>query len=490
MSNLVNLDALTAKFADYRTGTAQALRDANLLPLARLRRRQLSQLMLPLDRETAPARLHEGDYLISRKVDGEFTLLVYRDGDVVTVNPYGTVRTGADFHDEAADLFKRAGIKQAVLVGELYVRWPDGRRPRVHDVTRMARSPQSADDVGQLTFAAFGIENIDGKEFAGAAAKEVHDALTNLLGDGDRVHVVDTVFGTADDVMARFAQWVDEEGEEGVVALSDAFGWFKIKPRHTLDLAVIGFSEGIGDRTGMLHSLLLAIVRDDGTFHVVGRTGGGFSDEERVALLADLKQRVAESHYTEVNSDRVAYQMIEPGLVAEIHCLDLITASSEGEPIQRMVLNWDGLAKTWDGIRRLPLASIISPQFVRLRDDKSASPEGVGIAQLARISDVPEHTAPVEEIALPAATVLRRAVATKQLKGATMVRKLLMWKTNKETVTDEHPAYVLLLTDFSPNRKTPLERDIRVSSSLDQIETYWQAWETAKFVKGWEKVAE
>jgi hypothetical protein len=36
------------------------------------------------------------------------------------------------------------------------------------------------------------------------------------------------------------------------------------------------------------------------------------------------------------------------------------------------------------------------------------------------------------------------------------------------------PAYVVYLTEYGPNRKTPLERDIRVSNSREQIEELWQ----------------
>jgi hypothetical protein len=46
-----------------------------------------------------------------------------------------------------------------------------------------------------------------------------------------------------------------------------------------------------------------------------------------------------------------------------------------------------------------------------------------------------------------------------------MVRKLLMWKTNKEQ--DEQFLPISYLTDFSPNRESPLERDIKIASSLD-----------------------
>jgi hypothetical protein len=119
-----------------------------------------------------------------------------------------------------------------------------------------------------------------------------------------------------------------------------------------------------------------------------------------------------------------------------------------------MVLEYDG--RQWQGIRHLPLASIISPQFMRFRDDKSANATDVGLSQLTRITDIPATDAPLSETRLPASTLLRCAVAMTELKGRTMVRKLILWKANKETVSPEHPAYVIALTDFSPNRKPHL----------------------------------
>jgi hypothetical protein len=482
MHSLVDIDQLTLKRGTYRTGTAVALKDPGLLPLAKMRRKQASQLMVPLDRHAALKRLPAGTYLIMPKIDGEFTLLVYRGGDIVSLNPYGTVRVGAPWHDEALQLLKKAGVKSAILGGELHVRRPDGKRARVHDVVSIARAPDTDADLATLAYAAFAIYELDGQDLTTKPVEQIA-ALRRIFKGGDRAHAIEAHEGDAAEVMRRFAEYVDKDGGEGVVALSTDLGWYKIKPRHTLDVAVVGFSDSIEERAGMLHSLLLAVVRDDGTYHLVGRTGGGFSDDQRRQFLADLGRRAADSQYTEVNSDRVAYRMITPGLVAEISCLDVITSSSEGEPIERMVLEYDG--QQWLGIRRLPLASIISPQFLRFRDDKTSTATDVGLNQLTRITDIPATTATAREERLPASTLLRRAVATKELKGKTMVRKLMLWKTNKETLSPEHPAFVIALTDFSPNRKTPLERDIRVSSSLEQIEAYWQVWHAEQFVKGW-----
>ena len=69
-----------------------------------------------------------------------------------------------------------------------------------------------------------------------------------------------------------------------------------------------------------------------------------------------------------------------------------------------------------------------------------------------------------------------------------MVRKLLLWKTNKEKASRDHPAYVLHLTNFSPNRKDPLQHEIRVSSSKKQIKKLMGKWKKKYFVGGWEVV--
>ena len=227
---------------------------------------------------------------------------------------------------------------------------------------------------------------------------------------------------------------------EGLVARSDSAGIFKIKPRHTIDVAVVGFAESIDDREGMLHDLLIAVVRPDGSFHIAGHVGGGFTDDQRKEFLTDLQDLIVESEYAEVNKDRVAYRMVRPEWVIEISCLDLVSQNTRGASIDRMVINWNG--ERWETVRRLPLASIISPQFVRLRDDKSANKDDTRIAQLTDIVEIEDIDKTAGDLVLPKSEILRREVVTKVLKGNTMVRKLLMWKTNKEEHDDNFPAYV------------------------------------------------
>jgi len=479
---------LTQKLGDYCTGNAaESLADPAMLQAARMRRRQLSRMTKAYDRPTAKSRLPEADYAISRKVDGEFTCLFYQDGEVITLNPGGTLRSGAAFHAEAAKLLSAAGIQSAMLGGELHVKREGVQRERVHDVVRIARAPESQEDIDSLCFAVFNIYDLDGDDLSMNYEQAIEKAQA-LFGDGQTIFPVETQIGNRATALELFDKYVDEQGAEGVVLRSDNAGVFKVKPRHSIDLAVLGYSEGVDDRAGMLHSMLIGVVRDEQHAHIVGRVGGGFSDEERTNLLTQLRELDVESDYAQVNSDRVAYKMISPGLVVEISCLDVISTTSHGSPIDRMVVEWSESDKSWKGVRRLPLCSIISPQFVQLRDDKTFNDADAGLEQLGELVNIPtsEH-GKLDALNLPTSTILERSVATKTLKGATMVRKLLLWQTNKQDAARDYPAFVLHLTDFSPNRKEPLNHEICVSDSEDQIRQLFTDWKKQYYKRGWKE---
>ena len=129
--------------------------------------------------------------------------------------------------------------------------------------------------------------------------------------------------------------------------------------------------------------------------------------------------------------------------------------------------------------------SVISPQFVRLREDTQFNPTDVRISQVTDLLPISLSDVDAREMKMAASTLLEREVYTKQLRGELLVRKFLLWKTNKEGESDEFPAYVLHYTDYSPNRKTPLSREVRVSNSEAQIEGFWVAFKEQYIKKGW-----
>ncbi|MBL8855270.1 MAG: hypothetical protein JNK57_14995 [Planctomycetaceae bacterium] len=486
-ARLVDPQDLEIKLGQYRVGNAMYLTDPTLLGLVQDYKRHVSGRMIPLDRSELEKKVPPAEYWASRKLDGEFSVLIHRHGQTILLNPGGTVRWGMPFFSEVEAVFQEHGISNAILAGELHLD-PVIKRERIHDVVRLARAPETVADLESLRFSVFDVLELN-QERRWAEYATTWNKIEELFSQSRTVRPVPTAkIKSTNEAVACYSEHVERAGAEGIVLRSDTAGMFKIKPRLTLDAVVIGFTESVGERAGMMHDLLLAVRRADGTFHVLCRVGGGFTEERRRELLADLKDLIVDSEYAEVNSDREAYQMVEPKLVVEINCLDLISQSTRGAPIQRMTLHWDPTARKYQVVRRLPLVSVISPQFVRVREDKSIAVDDIRIAQVSQVVDVPLVDRDARQMNLPASEVTHREVYTKQLKGETMVRKFVIWKTNKDSVSAEFPAWVLHYTDFSPNRATPLAREVRVSSSAEQILQLFQELKEENIKKGWEPV--
>ena len=484
---LLDKSLATIKLNQYAIAKAVDLTDPSILPLVQNYKRQIASRLIPLARKDIAKRIPDAQYHISRKLDGEFTTMVFRDGEMILVNPGGTVRVGLPWEADAIAMFKAAGLNDVMIAGELYVVNDQGRRPRVHDTVTVARQPHDEDDLARLRYAAFDVLWIEGQPVDWDYEKKW--ALINKIFTGtDNLHPVETKIETGHQAVADlFDQWIEEEKSEGLVVRSETAGSFKLKPLHTLDAVVIGFTQSTGDRTGMMHDLLLAVARGDGSLQVLCRVGGGFSEELRREMFSDLNDMAVDSEYAEVNSDHVAYQMVKPKWVVEISCLDVISQSTRGSAINRMVLTYDKKEDKYRVVRRFPLVSVISPQFLRIREDKKPNAQDIRIDQVTDIVPVENSEVIATEYSLPASEVIKREVFTKTLKGQLMVRKFLMWKTNKEQEAGQFPAYVVHYTDFSPTRKTPLDREVRVSNSAEQIEKLYDEMKVEYVKKGWKE---
>ncbi|MBO0858910.1 MAG: hypothetical protein J2P21_10645 [Chloracidobacterium sp.] len=475
----------TRKKGDYFTGMADALADPTLQARAQEYKRRLSGMMRPLSPEDISRILQANGYFVSRKYDGEFAMLAFDGKQLVSINPRGLVRGGLPAFLEAEKLLKKAKVGSCLLGAEIYTPSAGKKANKVYQVSSALRSPSSEAALEKLSLAIFDV--IEFNDEPVTTAVDAFKLIDDWFEKGELVHPAE--YKVAKDLKAvreLFKEWVTDGGAEGVVVRHDQAGWYKIKERHNLDVAIIGFSEGIDDRKGMLHDLLVAVMRKDGTFHEFARVGGGFTEDDRRNILSQLKPRITPSDYVAVNSDYVAYDMIEPGPVIEISALDLIAERSKGDLIKKMVLEWNG--EKYQSIIRMPLASVISPQFIRMRDDKEANVEDVSIRQLEAFMMVEEVDTSAREELAPESKLIERLVYTKVMKGQRMVRKLLLWKTNKESMAN-FPGYVVYLTDFSPNRQNPLEREIRVAKTEQVARQWFQRLADENFVGGWEKVS-
>lgn len=470
---------------DYCIGKAANLTDPSLQAKAQDYKRRLSNDMRAISGQDIGRIADATGYFVSRKYDGEFAMLAFDGEQLVALHPSGTVRVGLPCLDEAAEKLKKAKVKSCILGGEYYLMDAAAESRSLEQVLGVLRSPKTKAELDRIGLAVFDVVELDGKKVTTASA--VYKNLDAWFKKGKNVHTAEYKQVNKNQAIAElFLDWAVGEGAEGIVVRNDKIGWYKVKVRHNLDVAIIGYTEGTENRKGMLHDLLVAVVRPDGTYQELTRVGGGFSDADRKNFVNDLKKRIVPSEYVAVNNDYVAYEMIKPGPVIEISCLDLIAERTKGGPVNRMVLDWDG--KKYSAQSRMPLVSVISPQYIRLRDDKEASAEETSIKQVVDLVKVEDSTKSADTSKRKPSKLLDRVVYKKVMKENLMVRKLLMWKTNKEDSL-EFPAYVVYLTDFSPNRKTPLERDVKVASTEAVAKRLFKEMAEKNFIGGWEKVS-
>ena len=132
-----------------------------------------------------------------------------------------------------------------------------------------------------------------------------------------------------------------------------------------------------------------------------------------------------------------------------------------------------------------PGPKLIHTVMTRLLPEAKSDPETIGYDQIADY--LHPSKADKQAAQLPESTVIRRDVWTKAAKGATAVRKLLVWKTNKEQDDPSYPAYVVHWTDYSAGRATPLDRDVRLAPDEKSALAIAEDLIAENIKKGWEK---
>jgi len=419
------------------------------------------------------------EFYISLKLDGEHAQLYYENGAAMLIRPRGFVYTGLPCLDDAVDVLKKAGIKTALFPGELYATHPDGERTRVFDVVRLTKSPESRADLERLEFAPFDIQDLDDEVFIDF--NHVFDRLHQIFADTPLCPPAWVRSSDRDEIVRCYRAWVDEKGAEGLMIRTDLTYRYKLKAEHTIDAAIIGYVH----EDDMVTNVLCALVNEDGTLQVTGTVEKGFGDVERMDLFKRLQNLHAESDYIEVSRFHTPYQMVKPEIIIEFTANDLATERHNGQPFKKANLS---LKKgTYRLVRSADWVNMQHTVFQRFRDDKAVNPVDLRVAQITDFVFIDLEKKRGGEIHFPEVEVLLREVWVKETKTNIAVRKLVVWKTNKEQMDDAYMAYTLCFTDYSASRKSPLDQDVRVSSSRDQILAIADELREKNVKKGWVK---
>ncbi|MCA9648614.1 MAG: hypothetical protein H6712_27005 [Myxococcales bacterium] len=459
--------------------------DAELATAISRYKRGVASRYTALVPEEVGQQLPPGPFLVSPKIDGEQWCLVLDGGDAFFANPNGRVLAGdLPVLAEAKKLAARA-VGTTVVAGELFATRERGRS-RHGDLA--AALGTDADGSDRVCFQAFDV--VWGGDAKGrmpiAAYTERLDLVKRLLDGGERLRPVQTLEAPdAAGVDALYEELAADGKAEGLVVRPKAMpGVYKVKPSITIDAAVIGYTQRSHD-ANQVGSFLMALIREDGQFQVLGHCGNLGSEDARRSLLERVRPLECASNYSEANSRGAMFQLVRPELVIEVRISDVQAENTSGDVVPRMVLAFeDG----WVARRRLPGVSVLHPRLERLREDKRPIAEDVPLRQVLDRVLLPDVDKAATVAQLPPSEILRREVYTKTTKGKTSVRKLVVWKTNKEEADAAYPSFVVCFTDYSPGRKDPLKRTVRLAPRLELATEIADGMIASEIKKGWTSV--
>lgn len=416
---------------------------------------------------------------VSRKYDGQAGFLIY---DLIDEG-YKCYFCNATSHltylghqanSEAEALFEEHNVQTAIIAGELFMGAIDEKqtmdftaRSHIYELVKLIKDPEGYKRLG---FRAFDIIELNGEDWLSKNFHERETKLREIFPSAGRIAHVHNILIDKTQLADYYDQVVKNGGAEGIV-IRDPIDYpnYKIKPINTLDAVIIGAVSGRpGSRIqqNQLGSSLVALRYEDGSYQVLGRVGGGLTDEDRSDLWQKMK--FVRSSYVAASSDGRAYQMVEPHHVATIEYLDIYTQSSDGTPKLQPCLSYDALRKEWKMIRTLPFVSLISPRFIKeqpLHADKQPATSEQPIIQDVRVDQITslvnlDKITQVSPMNLEKSSILARFIFSNKEK----VKKFVMWKTNKHKDDPRFPRYVIFFADFSSSRRDPLKRSVKTTN--------------------------
>ena len=425
-------------------------------------------------------RMDGEHFYVTRKIDGHLQVLFYTDEQTLMLNANGKEKAN---NLKCIDLFteslKQAGVKQAVIAAELYMPRQDGR-PRCGDVQAALADDAKRD---QLALAPFDIVELDSKEWNDAHYDEIHQRLCDIFQNENVLPVDMRKVDSTDEVKAIYEEWVEGEGAEGLVVHTDSNIVGKVKARHTIDAAVIGYT--MGDRG--VRDLMMSVRREDGLFQMFALGSTGLSDEDRATVAQRLGELHVESQYVLSDSRGIAYQMVRPQLVFEISVLELVARGNDDKIRMNPLLCYDE-NQGWLLEGTTPGVSVLGITFNQERADKQANTVDIRLSQLTDLCPFEEPDSMVNgQCSMTKSQLLERYVYKKVSGDKVMFHKFLLWKTNKEQ-SGRYPAYIIYHTDYSSARKEMIKRDMMYSSDEQQIRELLANEIAANVKKGWEEI--
>ena len=472
------------KCGDYSIAPSGGITDAILLGVGTQYEKDFAKSIKPLTPLELDAIFADVDHLYwTTKYDGEGCLVYYEEGlgCVCFAAPSGRARIGLPAQQALTKALEKAGVKKALLRGELYLPIQDGKRPGVAGLMHASFSTDPA-VIKSIRLALFDVVMLNGKDLR--EDNSTHGDEWEILGNwcdagpDALVHRADGGISKGSQLAELFASQLAAGHEGIVVRMTGRADRYKVKPKITVDGVVVGFVEGdVGGLLGVT-SLLIGLTHpstSDGDLLVqtLVRTGTGIPDATRSELHSRLKPSVVQAPVQLNDSDARAVHFVRPDLIVEIEGEDLVENRTDGSPLRSQAFRWNKDEKNWTYAGLAPIPRLVFASYLRLREDKDLWSGG---ARLEQVLPVPVAPIPSRQPTPP--EIIKRQVYQK----GDAIRKFLMVRRSEE---DAIP-YLVFLSDFSASRKEPLKVSLDVAYTQERADALYAASLKENVKKGWD----
>ncbi len=421
-------------------------------------KRRIAGNYMLIEPDNMKFRLHGENYAVTRKIDGLMQLVLFENGKAAMAGTGGVIRENMPCLEEFASVLDKKGIKSALIAAELYVPNPDDR-PRCYDVNSALGE---TGDVSRCRLAPFDLLELNGEEISGSYP-EKHHRLKELFSGAEMVAPVELRMAySKDEVSEIFDEWVTGENAEGLVIHSESPIVWKLKPRHTIDAVIAGYSMEKEE----IRNLLVAVREENGLFRIFGKCSSGLNDEKKAYLKEKLTP--AKSNYIHVDEQQFVFQMVKPEIVVEVSVNELLGENFAGTLKKNQLISLEN--DTWEFRGSVPGVSALGMKIERFRPDKSSEISDIRCSQLSDLVPFPSSLELPDK--LPESTLLDRRVFRKSSGSKVFIQKFLIWASNKADFG--YGKYIFFHTDYSSDRKEPLKRDIKIADSIEKAREFME----------------
>ena len=436
------------------------------------------------------ADIEGSNICITRKLDGEMRTVYFNGSTSVMFTTGGKEEKDFPCLEVFTKKLKAAGIKCAGFATELNFLKADKSRSRVSDVIHAVANKELH---ASLALSPFDILFIDDLKWQAEHYEKTYEKMVEIFGGFDRlnhpverlnqcklVRPVQMEKGTSSNDIARvYKKWVIKEKAEGLVVHTEQPVIWKIKPLHSIDAAVIGYTsyeKGVRD-------LLFAVMEPSGIYRIFASGSNGLSGKQRKILEVNLSALKVSSNLIYTDSQGVAFQMIKPEFVFEVTATDFANTNCLNDSFKNYIVEYSE-EKGWNLKGKVSGVATNNLSIVRLREDKKCVEPDISLHQLQDLCPFPNAEKNLKPQELADSTIVERKVFYKQSGRRKYVKKYVLLKTNKEK-SGLYSKYILHFTDYSSAREDKMKISLWCSSDITELQEKMEKMIYKSIKSGW-----